>query len=91
MISGRIFSSRVALFERIEVFANGATAPTALALIDHFGSGNPACPIGIDLDDAGVDGEALTTDQSLGHATLEHTLEHEAQSIALAKAPVAVL
>lgn len=79
MLSGRIFWRRVALLERIEVFANSETAPTAIAPIDHFDFGNTACPIGISLDDSGVDGKALTTDQPLSHAALENTLEHEAQ------------
>jgi hypothetical protein len=48
-------------------------------------------PVGVGLDHAGVDREALATDQPLVDAALHGRLEHLAQQIALAETAVPVL
>src|SRR5215472_19081261 len=48
-------------------------------------------PVGVGLDHAGVDREALAADQPLIDAALHCRLEHAAQQIALAEATVPVL
>lgn len=56
-----------------------------------FTARHAALAIGVRLDQAGVDREALTTDQALGHASPDRRLEDLAQQIAVAEAAVAVL
>src|SRR5207302_9725898 len=46
---------------------------------------------GVGLDQAGIDGKALTADQSLVDAALQHCLEQTSQKVTIAKAAVAVL
>ena len=43
------------------------------------------------LDDAGVDGETLASDQTFGEAAFEYLLEHKAQGVVVAESPVAIL
>jgi hypothetical protein len=46
-----------------------------------------AAAIGVGLDYAGVNGKAFAADQSLLHASLDHTLEHLPERIALPERP----
>jgi hypothetical protein len=46
---------------------------------------------GVSFNDACIDRKALTLDQSSGQAKADHALEHQAQQIAVAEAPVPVL
>jgi len=48
-------------------------------------------PIGVGLDHAGIDCEALAADQSLVDAALDRRLEHLAQQVAVAETAVPVL
>jgi hypothetical protein len=50
-----------------------------------------AAAVGIGLDHAGVDGEALPADQSLLHAALDHVLEHMPKRVALPEATMTIL
>jgi hypothetical protein len=50
-----------------------------------------ALPVGVGLDHAGIDREALTADQPLSNAALYGRFEHPAQQIALPETAVPVL
>jgi hypothetical protein len=52
---------------------------------------DPLLPIGIRLDQAGVDREAFPADQPLTNAAPQHRLKHASQQIALAEAAMSVL
>lgn len=52
---------------------------------------HPALAVGVGLDQTGIDSEALTADQPLGHAATHHNLEHMPQHIAVTEAAVPVL
>jgi len=56
-----------------------------------LGSLNTLLPVGLGLDQAGIDGKALAADQTFLDATAHHRLEQAAQQITLAETPVAVL
>ena len=52
---------------------------------------DPVLPIGVRLDQAGVDRKAVPTDQPLANAAPQHCFKQSPQEIALAEAAVAVL
>ncbi len=52
---------------------------------------NATLPVGVGLDQAGVDREAVAAHEPLRHAAAHHLLEEMAQQIAVAEAAMAVL
>jgi hypothetical protein len=53
--------------------------------------GDRPLPIGIRLDQAGINGKAFTPDQTLGDAARHHILEQVSEEVALREAAMPVL
>ncbi len=54
-------------------------------------TGNTALPVGIGLDQAGVDRKTLAANKALGHAPLDNGLEQVAEDTALGEAAMPVI
>ncbi len=83
-----VAAPKAASSEYRQIFPNRMVASSGAC---HSLPGTQALPVGIGLDQAGIDREAIAADQPFGHAALDHRLEHLTQQIAIAEAAMPVL